>query len=62
MTEPTARRASMPVQAQDVIVSFKGKERPWLSRILGVILWPFIRRRARQIAADKDQRRSGGAA
>ena len=62
MTEPTPRRASLPVQAKDVIVSFKGKERPWLSRVLGFILWPFIRRRARRIAADRDSRHSGGAA
>ena len=43
MTNPTRRDAWLPIQPKDFIITVGGRPRPWLSRILGVILAPFFR-------------------
>jgi cell division protein FtsW (lipid II flippase) len=47
------RRASLPIQPQDFIVSVKGREYGWLSRLVGWILAPFVRRRFRRKFEDE---------
>jgi hypothetical protein len=42
------RRAYLPIQPQDLVVSVKGPEVGWLSRLVGRILAPFLRRRFRR--------------
>jgi len=43
MTQRRDRQAWLPPHPQDFIVTVRGRERPWLSRILGVILTPLFR-------------------
>jgi hypothetical protein len=43
MTDKQNRKAWLPPEPQDFIVSTNGKERPWLSRIVGLLLAPVLR-------------------
>ncbi len=54
MTNPTRRDAWLPIQPKDFIITVGGRLRPWLSRILGVVLAPFFRWKQMR------QRRQGG--
>ena|ERR1041384_758636 len=46
MTRPNQRLAFLPAQHTDIHVTFRGREWPWLSRLLSVVLVPFLRWRA----------------
>jgi hypothetical protein len=48
VTDRPKRIAFMPAQASDVIVTFRGRERRWLSRMLGILLAPLLRWRDRR--------------
>ena len=50
MAEQPDRKVYLPVEAKDVIVTVRGRYRPWLSRVVGIMLAPFLSRRQRKEA------------
>ncbi len=60
MAKSTKRDAWLPIQAKDFIITGGGRPRPWLSRILGVILAPYFR--WKQSKQHRREGHDGGAA
>ncbi len=56
MTGEPPRKVFLPVEAGDIIVTVGGKHGPWLSRILGAVLAPFLRWRRPQEHPDERNR------
>jgi hypothetical protein len=52
------RQAFIPPMPKDFIVTFRGKERPWLGRIVGSVLAPIFR--WRQLRALRKRRPPAG--
>jgi hypothetical protein len=59
MTYRHIKKALLPIQAKDFVVRVGGRERPWLSRMLGVIVAPFFRwQQKRRLRRDNEGERA----